>query len=178
MSSKKALFLDRDGIVNVDHGYVSSPQDVEFVDGIFELIHQYCQQGYLPVIVTNQSGIARGMFSEAEFHELMAWMQNRFSQHQLPQIAVYYCPHHPDVGESPYRQVCDCRKPAPGMFYRAARELNIDLASSTMIGDSWRDIQAAHAAGVLDLIYVNEKPAPDSLMRVNQVNRVRDLVGL
>lgn len=178
MSSRKALFLDRDGIVNVDHGYVSSPQDVEFVDGIFELIQQYCQQGYLPVIVTNQSGIARGMFSEADFHQLMTWMQSRFNQHQLPQVAVYYCPHHPDVGESPYRQVCDCRKPAPGMFYRAAKELNIDLASSTMIGDSWRDIQAAHAAGVQDLIYVNEKPAPDSLLRVKQVNRVRELVGL
>ena len=146
--SQPALFLDRDGVINVDHGYVHKPEDVEFVDGIFELVAAAKRAGYLVVVVTNQAGIGRGYYSEDDFHALMDWMKARFVERGGQVDAVYFCPYHPEHGIGEYRRESDCRKPAPGMLLQAARDLDIDLASSIFVGDKPSDMAAGRAAGV------------------------------
>lgn len=143
----RALFLDRDGVINVDRGYVSRPEDFEFVEGIFETCRRYQAQGYLLIVVTNQSGIARGLYSEQDFARLTDWMCERFREQGVTLTAVYHCPHHPDFGD-PKTRHCGCRKPAPGMLFRAIAEHHIDPARSIMIGDQPADMAAAAAAGI------------------------------
>ncbi|MBT0587200.1 D-glycero-alpha-D-manno-heptose-1,7-bisphosphate 7-phosphatase [Alteromonas oceanisediminis] len=144
---EKALFLDRDGIINVNHGYVYKIDDIDFVEGIFHLIKRFVAAGYQPVIVTNQSGIARGFYSVDEFHAAMAYIQRVFTDNGLPQIPVYFCPHHPDYGADNERN-CACRKPQPGMLLKAQQDLNLDLTSSVLLGDKSSDIAAARAANL------------------------------
>ncbi len=145
---RPALFLDRDGVINVDRGYVWRIEDVEFVDGIFDLVAAARQRGYLVVVVTNQAGIGRGYYSEADFHRLMAWIAGEFEDRGGRIDGVYFCPFHPEHGIGAYRRESDCRKPAPGMFVAAAKDLAIDLARSVMVGDKPGDAKAALAAGV------------------------------
>ena len=156
----KALFLDRDGIINVDKGYVHKIEDFEFIDGIVELVLSYSRAGYVPVVVTNQSGIGRGYYTEDDFWVLSEWMTSQFQNAGLERLPIYFCPHHPQAAIQAYRQECHCRKPNPGMLLAAQRDLNLDLAASVMIGDSWRDIQAAFACGVRKYVYVsNSEPS-------------------
>jgi D-glycero-D-manno-heptose 1,7-bisphosphate phosphatase len=145
---KPAVFLDRDGVVNIDHGYVHDEDDFEFIDGVFTATRQFQDMGYLLVMVTNQSGIARGKFSEERFLSLTQWMDWNFADHGVELDGIYYCPHHPEFGVGDYKQDCDCRKPKPGMFLDACRFLKIDMANSVMIGDKAEDLMAAEAAGV------------------------------
>ena len=147
-AGRPALFLDRDGIINVDRGYVWRIDDVEFVDGIFDLAAAAHRLGYLVVVVTNQAGIGRGFYSETDFHSLMDWIRAEFERRGAAIDAVYFCPYHPEHGIGDYRRDSDCRKPAPGMFFRAARELGIDLRRSMMVGDKPSDAEAARTAGV------------------------------
>jgi D-glycero-D-manno-heptose 1,7-bisphosphate phosphatase len=147
-ASNKALFLDRDGVINVDHGYVSTPEQFEFVNGVFEACKHFQAQGYKLVVVTNQSGIARGYYSPEQFKVLTQWMCQQFAAHGVHITAVYHCPHHPTKGHAPYVQDCNCRKPAPGMLLQAIAEHGIDPAQSIMVGDKGADMQAAAAAGV------------------------------
>lgn len=154
---KQALFLDRDGVVNIDHGYVGKFEDFEFVEGIFSVIRHFEEMGFIPVIVTNQSGIARGYYSEGDFHVLMDKVQREFTQHGIGKVWVYYCPHHIDGMEKKYALPCVCRKPSPGMLLQAASDLDIDLHQSVMVGDSWRDILAAERAGVRQSYYLSNK---------------------
>lgn len=158
----RLLLLDRDGIINVDKGYVGRKADFELVSGIIEVMTEFANQGFLPVVVTNQSGIARGYYSEQDFAELTRWMQQTFASHGLPHVPVYYCPHHPVHGQGKYKQQCECRKPAPGMLRQAAHDLQADLSRSVMIGDSWRDMQAGARAGVKVLCYVSSDATPES----------------
>ncbi len=145
---RPALFLARDGVINLDHGDVHEPEGFEFVPGIFELVRHANEVGWPVVVVTNQAGIARGVFSEAAFSDLMAWVQQGFAEHGAQIDDLRYCPHHPGATVGRYRKRCDCRKPAPGMFLAAAAQLGLDLAGSLMVGNSARDMQAALAAGV------------------------------
>lgn len=140
----KALFLDRDGIINIDKGYVYKAIDIEFVEGIFDLVKRFMREGFKIVIVTNQSGIARGMFSEDDFYIVMKYIKTKFKEHNAAIDAVYFCPHHPD-----FDRPCTCRKPNEGMFIQAQKELDIIMNKSVMVGDSLRDIEAARRAGVL-----------------------------
>lgn len=146
--AKRALFLDRDGVINVDHGYVYRPENFEFVEGIFSLCEAAQRLDYLLVVVTNQAGIARGYYSEAEFFELMGWVDRQFIQRGITLSAVYHCPYHPIHGIGPYKRESEDRKPRPGMLLRAALDLNLDLGNSVMIGDQLTDIEAAALAGV------------------------------
>lgn len=146
--AQPALFLDRDGVINVDTGYVHSPEECVFIDGIFELTRHAREAGYLVVVVTNQAGIGRGYYTEHQFHAFMDWMRGEFRRQGSALDAVYYCPDHPVHGIGPYRRDTDMRKPGPGMFLQAAREHDIDLARSLMVGDSPTDMAAARAAGV------------------------------
>lgn len=146
-SGDKALFLDRDGVINVDHGYVGSREAFQFVDGIFELGGLASELGYRLIVVTNQSGIGRGYFTEDQFKDLMAWVVAQFAERKVPIAGYYYCPFHPDA-QAPYRRRSFMRKPAPGMLLRAADEHRLNLSRSVLIGDRTSDIVAARAAGL------------------------------
>ena len=145
---RKALFLDRDGVINVNHGYVHTPDDTDWVPGIFELVAAAHARGYLPIIVTNQAGIGRGLYDEAAFLAYTAWMHAQFAARGTPLLATFWCPHHPDAGIGDYRIDCICRKPRPGMLLAAIATFDIDPALSLMIGDKQGDLDAAAAASV------------------------------
>jgi D-glycero-D-manno-heptose 1,7-bisphosphate phosphatase len=145
---QKAAFLDRDGVINVDHGYVSSPEQFEFIEGVFAACRHLQQQGYLLIVVTNQSGIGRGYYNEQQFHSLTDWMKAQFESHGVFITEVFFCPHHPINAKPPYQIDCDCRKPAPGMLLQAINKYQIDPGQSLMLGDKKADMQAAQAAGV------------------------------
>ena len=148
MPVRRALFLDRDGVINVDHGYVHTPEKFEFIDGIFELCGSARRHGYLLVVVTNQAGIGRGYYSEDAFHHLMAWMCGQFRLRGADIAKVYFCPDHPEHGIGRYRRESPMRKPNPGMILAAAADFNLDLASCVLVGDKRSDIDAGRAAGV------------------------------
>jgi D-glycero-D-manno-heptose 1,7-bisphosphate phosphatase len=143
----KALFLDRDGVINHEAGYLHRIEDVRWIDGIFELTATAVRLGYKLVIVTNQSGIARGLYTEEDFAALMSWMRSEFAARQIPLAAVYHSPYHPD-GIGDYKREHPDRKPGPGMLLRAAQDLDLDLTQSILIGDRCSDIAAANTAGL------------------------------
>jgi len=147
-NGKRAVFLDRDGVVNKDNGYVSQVDDFEFIDGVIEACKELKEKGYLLVLITNQSGIARGYFTEEQFHTLTEWMDWSLADRGVDLDGIYYCPHHAEKGAGEYKVDCDCRKPKPGMLFSAIEELNIDVKKSILIGDKVSDIQAGIAAGV------------------------------
>jgi D-glycero-D-manno-heptose 1,7-bisphosphate phosphatase len=151
--SRRALFLDRDGVINHDLGYVHRPDQVEFVDGIFDLARAAVRRGYLLVVVTNQAGIGRGLYTEDDFHALSAWIGARFAAEGAPIGDVFFAPHHPLHGIGHYRQDHPDRKPGPGMILRAAARHGIDLARSILVGDKDSDIMAGRAAGVGTLVF-------------------------
>ena len=138
---RKALFLDRDGVINVDGDYVHRKKDFVFIDGIFDLCRMALAKDYLVIVITNQSGIGRGLYTEADFQKLTTWMHEEFAREKAPLTAVYHCPHAPGDG-------CYCRKPKPGMLMAAQREWNIDMAHSIFIGNMETDIKAGRGAKV------------------------------
>jgi D-glycero-D-manno-heptose 1,7-bisphosphate phosphatase len=151
----KALFLDRDGIINVDHGYVSTRDSFEFSKGIHGLLKHFKDAGYLLFIVTNQSGIHRGYYSKADFLELTSWMLEVLKSKGIPIEKVYHCPHTPD-------EQCNCRKPNTGMIEQALLEYPLILERSWMIGDKPSDILLAHNAGINNTIYIGKKCLPNA----------------
>lgn len=148
MPKRRALFLDRDGVINVDRAYVSTKDDFEFIDGIFPLCREAKRLDYLILVITNQAGIARGFYTEQDFQNLTAWMKGVFHSEGCDIDGVYYSPYHPEYGIGPYKLQTDCRKPNPGMILRAAIEFDVDLLHSVLVGDKSSDIQAGLAAGV------------------------------
>jgi D-glycero-D-manno-heptose 1,7-bisphosphate phosphatase len=148
MAPPKALFLDRDGVINVDTGFVWRPDAFVFVDGVFAACRRARALGYLLVVVTNQSGIGRGLYTEDDFQDLTAWMCGRFAAEGTDIARVYFAPTHPEHGIGRYRTDSSDRKPGPGMILRARAELGLDLAASALVGDRETDIRAARAAGV------------------------------
>lgn len=144
------LFLDRDGIINQDHGYVHRPEDCDFCPGIFELCCYFQNLGFKIIVVTNQSGIARGYYPIECFNKLTNHINNIFSEHGIHINATYFCPHGPDDN-------CNCRKPKPGMLLQAQQEHLINMERSLMIGDKKSDMQAAHAAKVKHLFWLTQE---------------------
>ena len=147
----KALFLDRDGLINVEKDYLYKIEDFEFIDGIFDLCKHYQNLGYIIIVVTNQSGIARGYYSESDFYILTSWMIKEFKKKSVEIKKVYFCPHHPDITGS-----CACRKPNPGMLLEASKEFDIDLKNSIIVGDKERDVEAGINAGLLETYLFDE----------------------
>ncbi|HII3800907.1 TPA: D-glycero-beta-D-manno-heptose 1,7-bisphosphate 7-phosphatase [Pasteurella multocida] len=150
---KKAIFLDRDGTLNIDHGYVHEIDQFQFIDGSIEALQQLKAMGYLLVLVTNQSGIARGYFSEDQFLQLTEWMDWSLADRGVDLDGIYYCPHHTE-GKGEYCQDCDCRKPKPGMLLQAIKELNIDPNTSFMVGDKVEDMLAGKGAKIKNTVLV------------------------
>ena len=157
---KKALFLDRDGVINVNYGYVHKIEDFEFIDGIFDLARAAAAKNYVICIVTNQAGIGRGYYTTDQFNDLTEWMKDRFAEKGAQIDAVYFCPHHPEMGLNEYHRHCDCRKPAPGMIRKAELEHSIDIEHSLLIGDRLSDIECAKAAGIKTAILIGEYNIP------------------
>lgn len=151
---KKGLFLDRDGVINVNHGYVHTIESFQFIDGIFDLTRLALSKGYVICIVTNQSGIARGYYTESDFHELTSWMCGQFKAKDVVIEKVYYSPYHPVHGLGQYKKDDISRKPKPGMLQQAMFEMDIDVQASVLIGDNVTDIQAGYAAGVGTSLYL------------------------
>ena len=150
----KAIFFDRDGTLNVDVHYLHDPAEFAWTEGAVEAIRWANSHGFLVIVVTNQSGIARGYYGEDSVRRLHDWMNAELAQHGAHIDAFYYCPHHPEGRVPAYTRVCGCRKPAPGMLLRAITEHDIDPAASLMIGDAARDVMAAKQAGVRGVRYV------------------------
>jgi len=146
---RPALFLDRDGVINVDHGYVHRVEQFDFMAGIFELTRFAANTlGWPVVVVSNQSGIGRGHFDEAAYQQLTAWMCQRFAAENAPIARVYHCPFHPEHGIGAYRVDHPWRKPRPGMILQAAADLDLDLARSALVGNAMSDVEAGTAAGI------------------------------
>ncbi len=145
---RPALFLDRDGVININHGYVYKIEDFDFIEGIFDLVKAANDSGYLIIIVTNQAGIGRGYYSEDDFHTLMEWVKNKFTEHGAKIDGVYFSPYHPIHGIGDYKKESNCRKPEPGMLLQAASDFDIDLPGSLLIGDNHSDIKAGLNAGL------------------------------
>jgi D-glycero-D-manno-heptose 1,7-bisphosphate phosphatase len=177
MSNRPALFLDRDGVINIDHAYVCKPENFEFVDGIFELCRSAKQHGFLIFVVTNQAGIGRGYYTEQDFLKLTEWMHGIFNAEGANIDQVYYCPTHPEHGIGKYKVASVCRKPSPGMILQAADEFDVDLSKSILVGDKEKDIQAGIAAGVgCNLLYLSsdtKKGVATSASAI--VNRLTDV---
>ena len=152
----KALFLDRDGIINKDLNYVYKREDFIFNYGIFKLLKKADELGFLIIIITNQSGIGRGLYTKGQFLELMDWVKKKFLMYNIPIKKIYFCPHHPIHGKGKYKKNCQCRKPRPLLFNKAKNEFNIDMSQSIMIGDKKSDLEAAYSAGVQNLILVSK----------------------
>jgi len=151
---RPAVFLDRDGTVIEEVGYLSRPEQFRLLPGAAAAIRQLNERDIPVVLVTNQSGVARGKFSENDLAEIHRHLRELLATEDARLDAIYYCPHHPREGQAPYRRDCVCRKPAPGMLQQAAREHGLDLAASVMIGDSLRDLEAGAAAGCKTRILV------------------------
>lgn len=146
---RKAIFLDRDGTINEECDYLFRIEDCRFIPGVAEAIKRFNDAGLLVVVVTNQSGVARGFYGVADIVALHGWMEGQLAAGGARIDAWYYCPHHPEYGDI---TDCDCRKPFPGMLLQAAAEHGIDLASSWMVGDKDADIEAGIAAGCRPLL--------------------------
>jgi D-glycero-D-manno-heptose 1,7-bisphosphate phosphatase len=140
---KRALFLDRDGVINKEVNYLYKIEDFEFIDGVFETCQFFQDKDYAIVIITNQAGIARGIYSEDDYLTLTSWLLEQFREEGVLISRVYHCPHHPEFGSE-----CHCRKPEPQMLYDAERDLGIDLKNSILVGDKNSDILAGINAGI------------------------------
>jgi D-glycero-D-manno-heptose 1,7-bisphosphate phosphatase len=144
----KAAFIDRDGVINLDRGYVHRWEDFEFVPGAVDAMRRLGSAGYALVVVTNQSGIARGLYDEHDVEVLGAKLREHLARENVHLAAIEYCPHLPEGSVPAFARTCDCRKPEPGMIVRAAQSLQLDLARSVLFGDKSSDIEAARRAGV------------------------------
>lgn len=176
---RPALFLDRDGVINVDHGHVFKMEQVEFIDGIFELVKKANSENYLVIIITNQSGIAKGYYSIEDFNIFTSWMSNEFFKQSAFIDQFYYCPHHPHEGLGSLKTTCHCRKPLPGMILEASQDFNLDLDKSIIVGDNITDILAGLGGKVGNLFLLQQPlepsttPVPVSTTTIHSLRDVR-----
>lgn len=175
----KALFLDRDGVINIDREYIYKIEDFIFADGIFDVLSLFQKNGYLLIIITNQSGIARGYYTENDFKILNDWMLGQFESRGIKIARVYYSIYHPELGIGEYKRDDFDRKPNPGMILKAQKDFDIDLSASILVGDKESDVEAGINAGVKKIIHLkNEKY--DSLKKTKAgltIENIRELIN-
>ena len=165
---KKIIFLDRDGVINYDYGYVSQIDKFEFIDGVFEACKYFQKLNYEIIIITNQSGIGRGYYSEKEFYTSTQWILNRFKEEEINILKVYFCPHTPEEN-------CRCRKPNIGMIENACKDFDIDLENSWLIGDKITDIQTAINANIKNYILIDSKD-PDIITAKSLLDTINIII--
>lgn len=153
----KALFLDRDGVINKEINYLFKIKKFQFNKGIFKVCNYFIEKGFIIIVITNQAGIARGFYNESDFEKITLWMHNEFRKRNIKIEKTYHCPHHPEFTQ----QNCNCRKPQPGMIFQAKAEYNIDLKSSFLIGDKISDIQSGINAGIINNIKIRTNKISD-----------------
>ena len=171
----KTIFLDRDGVINHEVNYLHKISDLKFIDGIFEACISFKKLGYQIIIISNQSGISRGYYSDEDYHKLTKWLVNKFKQNNVNLLDTFYCPHSP-------KDQCNCRKPKPGMFLQAKKIHNIDMKKSWMIGDQETDIQAAMASGIKNTILVESghlinKESSSALFFIESVKQSNQIIS-
>ena len=160
MSARRALLLDRDGTLVKDVGYLADPSKLRLLPGVAAALARAREAGFRLIVVTNQSGVARGLMTEGDVETLHDALRLRLRRRGVTLDGVYVCPHHPEVGDAPYRADCACRKPRPGLLLRAGREHGLDLDRSVMVGDQPRDVEAGRAAGCRTLLLSRDGAAP------------------
>lgn len=165
----KAVFLDRDGTINKDSGYVYKIEDFEFLPGVVEALRILQENGYLLIVITNQSGIARGYYTEADFHKLNSYMLDQLAQEGIAITDVLYCPHLPNADVQCYRKNCNCRKPKTGLFEQAVEKWNIDLTQSYAVGDKERDLAICHISNCGGFLLSDTITAESESARILQV---------
>jgi len=184
----KAIFLDRDGVINVDKkpiliehlgktviGYAHKPEHFEFIPRAIEALKKLSNTNYLLIIITSQSGIGRGYFSEDQFQEFNKYMLNIFEKEGIKIHDIFFCPHHPEKGVGKYKIDCNCRKPKPGMILNAAKKHNINLKESFVIGDSRRDIEMGENAGCKTIFVNTNKLNGEEFKKINANFNSKDL---
>jgi len=178
---KKAIFLDRDGVIVEDTGYISSPAELVLFPDVIPVLKEL-QHSFRLIVVTNQSGVARGYFTEEDLFIINEKVIQMLADHDVGVDAIYYCPHHPKVGNDEYRIECDCRKPKPGLLKLAAEEFGIELDKSFLIGDQETDIQAGRAIGIKTIkINRNDRESPhesEADFIVNTFSEVSNLIKI
>ena len=158
-AQRRAAFMDRDDTINRDVDYLSSPDDLELMPGVPEALRLLERAGFLRIVITNQSAVARGMVSLERLEEIHAALHRMLEREGAGLDAIYYCPHHPEGSVQQYAVECDCRKPQPGLIHRAAQDWNIDTGRSIMVGDSLGDIEAGNRAGCTTFLVTNGRDA-------------------
>jgi D-glycero-D-manno-heptose 1,7-bisphosphate phosphatase len=146
------VFLDRDGTINEEVDYLTSPNDLRLIPGSTDAIREAKNAGFKVFITTNQSGVARGFITEEQLTRIHKTLIEKLQEDNAHLDAIYYCPHHPEIGEAPYRKDCECRKPNTGMLIRAAKEFNLDLTKSFVVGDMMIDVQTGNNAGAISIL--------------------------
>jgi D-glycero-D-manno-heptose 1,7-bisphosphate phosphatase len=170
----KTIFLDRDGIINKEINYLHKIDEFEFIDGIFDSCLFLINLGYKVIIITNQSGIARGYYTEKDYQKLTQWMLRKFNEKNIKILDIFHCPHGPD-------STCFCRKPKPGMFLEAKSKYNINMKKSWMIGDKETDILAANSAGISNTILLIDNSSKDltkseSDFFINSIEQLKEVI--
>ena len=154
----KVAFLDRDGVINEDSGYVYQPKNFVFCEGVFDALHAILAAGYFIIIITNQAGIGRGYYSVGDYEKLTNWYERQFLDSGISILDIMHCPHHPTAAEGLYRVVCKCRKPGPELILQAARHYTINIRESFFVGDKHSDILAAKGAGLRNAVFLSSWP--------------------
>ena len=170
----KTIFLDRDGVINKEVEYLFRIADFEFIEGVFDACLYFQKLGYKIVIITNQSGIARGYYNENDYQKLTEWMLGQFNDKGINILDIFYCPHSPE-------SFCDCRKPKPGMLIEAKNKYDISMKDSWMIGDKETDIEAANLAGITNTILVRsghliDESNPNSKFTIDSIKQSKEVI--
>ena len=171
-----AVFLDRDGTINVDKGYLYKKEEFEYQADVIDALKGLQELGYLLVIITNQSGIARGLYTENDYSMLMEWLVSDLRKKGVDIAKHYYCPHLPDGIVKRYAITCNCRKPHTGMYHRAAAELGIDLNKSVVIGDKERDLAICKESGAMGILLSNDKVKLEKYFVCSKWLEILDLI--
>ena len=169
---RPALFLDRDGVININHGHVHKIENFDFIEGIFDLVKKANGLAMPVIIITNQGGIGRGLYSEDVFHTLMNTVIELFKEHGAVIDDVYFCPNHPEHGVGQYKQPSYYRKPEPGMILMAAKDHGLDLSKSVFVGDKRTDMEAGKSAGVGELFLFSETEKHHQAHSISSLNDV------
>lgn len=179
MKKNTAIFLDRDGTINDEVGYLDHENKLQIIPAAFEAVRLINESGMKAVVITNQAGVAKGLLTEKFVRKINGQIQSALLERGALIDRFYFCPHHPSEGNDPYRKICDCRKPEPGLLHQAAADLDIDLARSYLIGDRLRDIETAHRAGARGILVMTgygqdlmQQAGPDQANEFNQPDHI------